>query len=104
MKKKKEEERTFSLLKQWILIAPFMQKNVRISEECLQQSICCIFIFWLKEIFPAWSKKATTIYMRSAAVAQTNTAVAGTESFRSVPHQQEVLSIFAFLFLESKKE
>ena len=88
----------------------FYAKNFRISEERLQQSICCIFIFWLKEIlthlfkFPAWSEKATTIYMRSAAVAQTNTAVAGTESFRSVPHQQEVLSIFAFLFLESTKE
>jgi hypothetical protein len=27
MKKKKEEERTFLLLKQWILIAPFRQKK-----------------------------------------------------------------------------
>jgi hypothetical protein len=48
--------------------------------------------------------KRPLAYMRSAAVAQTNTALAGTESFRSVPYQKEVLSIFAFLFLESTKE
>jgi len=49
MKKKKEEERTFLLLKQWILIAPFMQKTFGYQKNAFSRASAVFSFFGLKK-------------------------------------------------------